>query len=105
MLQDLQKPQIQRVENRAAIIFHFSVIYGMNIPDYSAHFDEMQQLRAAGRKLAAMPRQSRLHLPPTPARPGEKPDFSYLQVSPAGAVARPDVSARARDIGNLAIEL
>lgn len=38
---------------------------------------------------------NRLHVPRAPARPGEAPDFSYLQTSPAGAVPRPapDVSA------------
>ncbi len=30
-----------------------------------------------------------LHVPHPPARPGEKPDFSYLSLSPAGAVPRP----------------
>lgn len=48
---------------------------------------------------------SRLHLPTPPARPGEASDFSYVQLSPAGAVLRPDVNARARDIGFLALEL
>jgi 2-oxoisovalerate dehydrogenase E1 component alpha subunit len=48
---------------------------------------------------------SRLHLPRAPARPGEPPDFSYLVLSPAGAVPRPDVGARARDIGFLATDL
>ena len=52
-----------------------------------------------------MPRKSRLHTPRPHSRPGEAPDFSYLEVSPAGAVARPDVNARARDIGHLAVEL
>jgi 2-oxoisovalerate dehydrogenase E1 component alpha subunit len=52
-----------------------------------------------------MPRKSRLHIPRHHSRPGEEPDFSYLETSPAGAVARPDVNARARDIGNLAVEL
>lgn len=52
-----------------------------------------------------MNRTSRLHLPSAPARPGEAPDFSYLELSPAGAVRRPDVNARARDIGTLAVEL
>ena len=52
-----------------------------------------------------MQRRSRLHVPPTPARPGEAPDFSYLQLSEAGAVRRPDVSARAREIGFLSLEL
>ena len=52
-----------------------------------------------------MVRRSRLHVPKPHSRPGEEPDFSYLQTSPAGAVARPDVNARVRDIGNLAIDL
>src|SRR5579871_2112120 len=52
-----------------------------------------------------MSKQNRLHLPRPPARPGEKPDFSYVQLSPAGAVPRPEVSARARDMGALATEL
>jgi 2-oxoisovalerate dehydrogenase E1 component alpha subunit len=52
-----------------------------------------------------MPRRSRLHIPHAHSRPGEEPDFSYLETSPAGAVARPDVNARVRDIGNLAVEL
>ncbi|GFE81743.1 2-oxoisovalerate dehydrogenase subunit alpha [Steroidobacter agaridevorans] len=37
--------------------------------------------------------RSRLHVPRPPARPGEKPDFSYVAVSPAGAAARPDPNA------------
>ena len=52
-----------------------------------------------------MPRKSRLHTPRPHSRPGEVPDFSYLETSPAGAVARPDVNARVRDIGNLSVEL
>jgi hypothetical protein len=52
-----------------------------------------------------MPRRSRLHIPQHHSRPGEEPDFSYLETSPAGAVPRPDVNARVRDIGNLAIEM
>src|SRR6202035_5520300 len=52
-----------------------------------------------------MTKHSRLHLAHPPARPGELPDFSYVQLSPAGAVARPDVNARARDIGSLAVDL
>ena len=31
---------------------------------------------------------STLHIPKAPARPGDKPDFSYLRTSPAGAGAR-----------------
>ncbi|MEJ0040416.1 MAG: thiamine pyrophosphate-dependent enzyme [Gammaproteobacteria bacterium] len=33
-----------------------------------------------------------LHLPADPARPGEAPDFSYLDISHAGALARPHPS-------------
>ena len=39
--------------------------------------------------------QSRLHVPKTPARPGDAPDFSYLKLSPAGKIARPDATAPA----------
>ncbi len=42
--------------------------------------------------------QSRLHVPHPPARPGETPDFSYLKISPAGSVARPDTRAAALQI-------
>ena len=49
--------------------------------------------------------KSRLHLPRVPARPGEAPDFSYVQLSPAGAVPRPEVNARPRDMGSLSVEL
>ncbi len=52
-----------------------------------------------------MNRPSRLHVPRVPARPGEAPDFSYVDLSPAGSVARPDVNARARDISFLSVEL
>ena len=52
-----------------------------------------------------MPSRSRLHIPQYHSRPGEEPDFSYLATSPAGAVPRPDVNARVRDIGNLAVDL
>src|SRR5687768_18642 len=48
---------------------------------------------------------SRLHIPHPPARPGDKPDFGYVRISPAGAVARPPVDARARDIEHLAVNL
>jgi len=52
-----------------------------------------------------MNKHSRLHLPRAPSRPGEAPDFSYVQLSPAGAVARPDVNARARDMESLSVDL
>ena len=47
--------------------------------------------------------RSRLHVPAPPARPGQEPDFSYLQLSAAGAVNRPDVTAAARDIESLSL--
>ena len=49
-----------------------------------------------------MTRESRLHVPHPPARPGQAPDFSYLQISPAGALERPEVSAALTDIEFLA---
>ena len=49
--------------------------------------------------------KSRLHIPHPSARPGEAPDFSYLSLSEAGAVARPDDDTPARKIENLAHEL
>ncbi len=53
-----------------------------------------------------MTRKPRLHIPQPPARPGDDPDFSYLDISPAGAVPRPDCNARLRDIeDSLAFEM
>ena len=49
--------------------------------------------------------KSRLHIPHPSARPGDKPDFSYLALSEAGAVARPEHDAPASQIENLAHEL
>src|SRR5207302_1584433 len=49
--------------------------------------------------------RSRLHVPHPPARPGQEPDFSYLEISPAGAVNRPDITAAVRDIENLSLEM
>lgn len=49
--------------------------------------------------------RSRLHVPHPPARPGERPDFSYLRISPAGAVARPDVNVPAHEVQHLATEM
>lgn len=52
-----------------------------------------------------MTRTPRLHVPRPPARPGDAPDFSYLQLSPAGAVARPDPSSPAATMVELATSL
>jgi 2-oxoisovalerate dehydrogenase E1 component alpha subunit len=48
---------------------------------------------------------SRLHVPKTPARPGEAPDFGYLRLSPAGEVARPDPGAPIPETRYLSEEL
>ena len=48
---------------------------------------------------------SHLHIPRPSARPGEEPDFGYLSLSHAGAVARPASNAPAKKIENLAHEL
>jgi len=45
-----------------------------------------------------MAKKSRLHIPRPSARPGDKPDFSYLNLSPAGSVDKPSADARTRDI-------
>src|SRR5258708_29649411 len=52
-----------------------------------------------------MTRKRPLHLPGVPARPGEPPDFSYVQLARAGGVARAEVNARARDMGSLSVDL
>jgi 2-oxoisovalerate dehydrogenase E1 component alpha subunit len=52
-----------------------------------------------------MTKNPRLHIPQPAARPGDAPDFSYLNLSPAGSVDRPPTDARAADIEYLALEL
>ena len=42
--------------------------------------------------------KSRLQIPRPTARPGDEPDFSYLDLSPAGSVDKPPIGARTRDI-------
>lgn len=49
--------------------------------------------------------KSRLHIPQPSARPGEAPDFSYLALSAAGEVKRPDSNTPASKIEYLAHEL
>jgi 2-oxoisovalerate dehydrogenase E1 component alpha subunit len=46
-----------------------------------------------------------LRIPPVPARPADAPDFSYLRLSEAGRVARPDPSCAFDDTLPLAREL
>jgi 2-oxoisovalerate dehydrogenase E1 component alpha subunit len=52
-----------------------------------------------------MSKQPYLYIPRPTARPGEAPDFSYLNLSPAGAVDRPPSDARASDIEYLALDM
>ena len=47
----------------------------------------------------------RLHVPEPTGRPGHPTDFSYLRLSPAGAVRRPPVDTTAVDTGDLAYSL
>ncbi len=44
-----------------------------------------------------MTKKSRLHIPRPSARPGDKPDFSYLNLAPAGSADKPAIDARTRD--------
>jgi 2-oxoisovalerate dehydrogenase E1 component alpha subunit len=46
-----------------------------------------------------------LHVPHPPARPGEPADFSYLKLSPAGAIPRPAPTASVEDTRQLAVSL
>jgi len=52
-----------------------------------------------------MSSKSRLHIPHAHARPGDKPDFSYLQLSTAGSVDRPPTDSRVADIEFLSRDL
>ena len=52
-----------------------------------------------------MIQKSRLQIPRPTARPGEKPDFSYLDLSPAGSVDKPPIGSRTRDIEYLSNDL
>ncbi len=49
--------------------------------------------------------EPKLHVPAVPARPGEEPDFSYVHLSPAGAVPRPDPRVPVRETVELAESL
>jgi 2-oxoisovalerate dehydrogenase E1 component alpha subunit len=50
-------------------------------------------------------RPLRLHVPEPTGRPGHATDFSYLHLSPAGAVRRPPIDVSASETGDLAWEL
>lgn len=49
--------------------------------------------------------KSRLHIPHPSARPGDAPDFSYLSLSDAGVIPRPDSDSPASKIEHLAHKL
>src|SRR6188472_3936637 len=51
------------------------------------------------------PQALRLHVPEPSGRPGCETDFSYLHVSPAGAVRRPPTDTTARETNDLAYGL
>jgi 2-oxoisovalerate dehydrogenase E1 component alpha subunit len=42
--------------------------------------------------------KSRLKIPTPHARPGDEPDFSYLDLSPAGVIDKPPIGSRTRDL-------
>jgi 2-oxoisovalerate dehydrogenase E1 component alpha subunit len=50
----------------------------------------------------APPPPLQLHVPEPPARPGQETDFSYLHVSPAGAVRQPPLDIRPDDTRDIA---
>ena len=52
-----------------------------------------------------MSNSSRLHVPRPTARPGEEPDFRYLNLSPAGSVERPAIDAKASEVEYLSSQL
>ena len=47
----------------------------------------------------------RFRIPEPPARPGERADFSYLDVPVAGSVRRPDIAAQPSEIRDLAYSM
>ena len=52
-----------------------------------------------------MTENPKLHIPQPTARPGETPDFSYIDLSAAGAVERPPVDSAVSDIEFLATDM
>ncbi|UTW44177.1 3-methyl-2-oxobutanoate dehydrogenase (2-methylpropanoyl-transferring) subunit alpha [bacterium SCSIO 12696] len=53
----------------------------------------------------AKPNENRLHIPDAPFRPGDKPDFSHLDIGTPGAVERPQTDCEPADIAHLAHSL
>ena len=56
-------------------------------------------------KVTGMTQTLHLHVPEPSGRPGHETDFSYLHLSPAGAVRRPPVDAAPVDTSDLAFSL
>ena len=52
-----------------------------------------------------MARKPRLHIPHPPARPGDRPDFGYVEISDAGEVKRPEVNSRVKHMESLAHDM
>ncbi len=52
-----------------------------------------------------IPNHKGLYVPEPDCRPGEEPDFSHIDVSVAGAVARPPVAVAANEIRDHAFYL
>ncbi len=52
-----------------------------------------------------MSTKPKLHVPEPATRPGDKPDFSYINVSKAGAQPRPDALAKVKETAFLANDL
>ncbi|MDM3870688.1 thiamine pyrophosphate-dependent enzyme [Porticoccus sp. W117] len=49
--------------------------------------------------------KNRLHIPDAPFRPGDKPDFSHLDIGVAGSVERPPCNSKPMEIRDLAYNL
>jgi 2-oxoisovalerate dehydrogenase E1 component alpha subunit len=52
-----------------------------------------------------MSRKPTLNIPHPPARPGDAPDFDYVQISAAGAAERPEVNCSVRSMAHLSDEM
>ena len=70
-----------------------------------SRFTRQEQQYPKARTTTDMSNEPYLYIPRPTARPGDAPDFSYLELSPAGTVDRPPIDARAADIEHLALEM